>query len=91
MTQPVTLMFVPGSSAIAIRETDIAAAIKSRFVLFMVILRKCCGRHTDLLAERNPIPCVVGTSYFRLFGNLNRSIESIRRSGFRLDGVDSFL
>jgi hypothetical protein len=44
MTQPVTLMFVPGSSAIAIKETVIAAAIKSRCVLFTLILRKCCGR-----------------------------------------------
>lgn len=43
MTQPVTLMFVPGSSAIAIKETVIAAAIKNRCVLFTLILRKCCG------------------------------------------------
>jgi NADP-dependent 3-hydroxy acid dehydrogenase YdfG len=44
MTQPVTLMFDPGSSAIAIKETVIAAAMKSRCGLFTLILRKCCWR-----------------------------------------------
>src|ERR1700722_2275498 len=64
MTQPVTLMFVPSSSAIAIRETVIAAAIKNRFVLFTLILQKCCWRQKGLLAERNPTPCMAGTELF---------------------------
>jgi hypothetical protein len=61
MTQPVTLMFVPGSCAIATKETVIAAAIKSRCVLFTHILQKCCRRQKGLLAERNPTPRMAGT------------------------------
>jgi hypothetical protein len=43
MTQPVTLMFGPGSSAIAIRETVIAAAMKSRCVLLTLSSKSVAG------------------------------------------------
>jgi NAD(P)-dependent dehydrogenase (short-subunit alcohol dehydrogenase family) len=67
MTQPVTLMFDPGSSAIAIKETVIAAATKNRCVLLTYFLQECCWRQKGLLAERNATPYFPGAELFRAY------------------------
>src|SRR5271167_2239999 len=72
MTQPVTLMFDPDSSAIAMRETVIAAPTKNRCVLFTLFLQECCWRHRGLLAERNPTPRIAEYVFLETsFGRLN--------------------
>ena len=91
MTQPVTLMFDPGSSAIAIKETVIAAAIKSRCVLLTLYLQSVAGGRG--FARRTQSYTLHGwdRAILRLFGNLNRSIESIRGARFLSGRCGSFL
>ena len=92
MTQPVTLMFDPGSSAIAIRETVIAAAIKSRCVLLTLFLQKCCGRQR--VCSPNAIlhlAWLEESDFALIFETSIDRLNQLEMPGFRLEDVDSFL